>query len=258
MPELKWRPCPFRFENIWLQDEGFQKLVDSLWLTFSVVIGFAGYVLTKRLKFLSWGVKDRRKNTIGQNLLEEVSIEETILAVHLEEEKDNIDYFKRLLHLSLLEGELSFIALAKARLWRQKCKKLWLLKVDKNTTFFYRMCIAHQMKSFISEITDQVEDQASLLIMSFIDIEILDTIKSLGQNKAPGLSSGTLSTHMRSAIFFVWQIFGIVPLKISLSFIWVCHLGEILEQIFFGSLFLKEWIESWTIGTIPISPKERD
>lgn len=93
-------------------------------------------------------IRDWKKYSYGHNLLEKTSITELITAIDQKEEESSIDEAERLQRLSL-KGDLESIALAEASLWRQKCKKLWLLEGDENTAFFHKVCTARRRKGFI-------------------------------------------------------------------------------------------------------------
>ena len=58
-------PVPFRFENMWLKEEGFKDLLKGWWqgLSFS---GFFSFILVEKLKALKAILKSRNKDVFGK------------------------------------------------------------------------------------------------------------------------------------------------------------------------------------------------
>ena len=55
---------PFRFENMWLKDEGFVERVRSWWESYNV-LGASSFVLTNKLKLLKNDLKKRNVEVFG-------------------------------------------------------------------------------------------------------------------------------------------------------------------------------------------------
>jgi hypothetical protein len=134
----------FKFENMWLKEEGFVAKVKGWWDTFQFS-GHPSFVLAKKLKALKWEIKRWNWEEFGDvREKKKASIEElkmldrTEETRHLtEEEKDRKRQVSRELEASLLLEEIS---------WRQKSKIRWLKEGDKCTKFFHQVANANRRK----------------------------------------------------------------------------------------------------------------
>jgi len=55
---------PFKFENMWLEAEGFSDLMKSFWGELNVS-GFPSFLLAKKLKFLKLRLKDGMRKSLA-------------------------------------------------------------------------------------------------------------------------------------------------------------------------------------------------
>ena len=58
-------PLPFRFENMWLKEEGFKNLINDWWRS-SEIRGTGSYVLIEKLKALKAHLRSWNKNSFGR------------------------------------------------------------------------------------------------------------------------------------------------------------------------------------------------
>ena len=58
-------PLPFRFENMWLKEEGFKNLINEWWCSLEIR-GSGSYVLTEKLKAIKVQLKNWNKNYFGR------------------------------------------------------------------------------------------------------------------------------------------------------------------------------------------------
>ena len=133
---------PFRFENMWLKDEGFVERVRSWWESYHVH-GAPSFVLANKLKLLKndlkkWNVEvfgnvEERGKQLWKDLSVLVTIEDSRGLT--EEEK---------LELERIRGELEKASLLEEICWRQKSRVLCIREGDRNTKFFHRIANSHR------------------------------------------------------------------------------------------------------------------
>ena len=92
---LRRRPTPFRFENIWLKEEGFKEVLRKWWEGIQLS-GSASFILTLKLKALKPILRSWNKEVFGQidskkqsawNLMDFWDKEESVRSLSLEEEE---------------------------------------------------------------------------------------------------------------------------------------------------------------------------
>ena len=137
---------PFRFENMWLKEEGFKEVLRKWWKGIRVS-GSANFFLIEKLKVLKPIMRRWNKEVFGKveskkqtawNLVDFWDKEESVRSLSMEEEearKDTRETYKK------------WVLLEEAS-WRQKSREIWLKEGDKNTRFFHQMTNAHRKRNW--------------------------------------------------------------------------------------------------------------
>jgi hypothetical protein len=137
----------FKFENMWLQAEGFMEQVKRWWGSY-MYEGTPSFVFASKLKALKTDIKQWNEEVFGNVGVNKKKLEKGLCELDLialerplsEEEKFKREEFSRNLELHVFLEEVS---------WRQKSRALWLKEGDSNTKFFHRLVNSHRIYNTI-------------------------------------------------------------------------------------------------------------
>jgi endonuclease/exonuclease/phosphatase family metal-dependent hydrolase len=124
---VHWGPRPFKFENMWLKDEGFVDRVRLWWESYSFQ-GSPSFIFSQKLKALKIDLKRWNDQEFGNvEFRKKMHVEDLCALDRLEEQRGLTPEEKarkcgviRDLENSILQEEIS---------WRQKSRALWLKRV---------------------------------------------------------------------------------------------------------------------------------
>ncbi|RVX02510.1 LINE-1 reverse transcriptase-like [Vitis vinifera] len=196
---LKRGPSPFRFENMWLEEEGFKDKMKTWWGSFK----FYGGEALKQVEY--WDEKEKYDVLNMEDCEARNGAREAYKSWVIKEEI----------------------------FWRQKSRELWLKEGDNNTKFFHRMANAHSRRNWLSKLkvngcwhseennlrnsvvgafqelyqeeegwrpsVDGISfmrldiSEAEGLEIPFLEEEVLAALTDLGKDKAPGPDGFTMA-----------------------------------------------------------------
>ncbi|KAJ9697075.1 hypothetical protein PVL29_009023 [Vitis rotundifolia] len=136
---LKRGPSPFRFENMWLEKEGFKDKIKKWWGSLKFT-GTSSYILDAKLRALKNILKIWNKEEFG---LIETKKGDALRQVEFWDEKE------KHAALNLEECEARNEARESYKSWS---RELWLKEGDNNTRYFHRMANAHGRRNWLSKL----------------------------------------------------------------------------------------------------------
>ena len=143
-------PSPFRFENMWLEEEGFKDQVKNWWRSFNFTKAL-NIFLDAKLRALKVALKIWNKEVFD---FIEAKKGEAFSQVVYWDEKEKISALNLEECEARNEARVSYKTwvLREEISWRQKSRKVWLKEGDNNTRFFYRMTNAHSRRKWLSKV----------------------------------------------------------------------------------------------------------
>ncbi|WMV36831.1 hypothetical protein MTR67_030216 [Solanum verrucosum] len=136
------RKSYFKFENWWLNVDGFEGLVHSWWNEFEVE-GCPDYKLSVKLNMLKQKLKDWNKSVCGELCNRKDSLLKELADIDLAQNTRTLSEDELLVRATVLV-ELEDLAKNEESRWRQKSRVLGLKQGDNNTRFFQRMAASHK------------------------------------------------------------------------------------------------------------------
>ena len=192
-PILLASGCPqfgkraFKFENMWLKEEGFVEKVRNWWVSFQF-FGTSSFVLAKKLRALKWEIKRwnleefgdvRERNKVNCEELKSLdSIEEERQLT--KEEKARRRQITRELEATLLQEEIS---------WIQKSRIRWLKEGDKCTKFFHQVANANHRNNSIKSLIVNGSFTSDPTIISDYIVNFYDSLFTEPLNWKPHLDN---------------------------------------------------------------------
>jgi hypothetical protein len=169
----------FKFENMWLKEEGFVDKVRSWWSSFSF-LGSPSFILANKLRALKGEIKRWNREVFGNvgarnkawaKELELLDRTEETRRLS-EEEKERRRLLASELEASLLQEEIS---------WRQKSRVRWLKEGDKCTKFFHQVASANRRVNSIDSLMvngSSTSDPTSIgeHVVSYFDSLFMETL----------------------------------------------------------------------------------
>ena len=141
---------PFRFENMWLKDEGFVDKVQSWWDSYQVH-GAPSFILANKLKLLKNDLKRWNVEMFGHVEVRLKKLWKDLGVLENMEESRGLSAMERVEIRRICE-ELEKATLLEEICWRQKSRVLYVREGDRNTKIFHRIANSHKRVNFINRL----------------------------------------------------------------------------------------------------------
>ena len=115
-------PSPFRFENMWLKEEGLKTLVEEWWRSYEVR-GTGSFVLTKKLKALKTRLKIWSKTYFGNLEVEKKEALKKVKVWDMLEERNPLTLRERELKVEVVNDFKRWALLEEVH-WRHKSREI--------------------------------------------------------------------------------------------------------------------------------------
>jgi len=263
----------FKFENMWLQAEGFLDSVKNWWSSYEVE-GSPDFVLVQKLKYLKKDISTWNKEVFGK--LEEQRSQALNDLTNLEQSSEG-----RILseaenaQMINLQTHLEQLAKIEEVSWRQKSRCLWLKDGDRNTKYFQSVANANRRYNCIDklkiaehviedkrEIKEEIlsyyqhlytenepwrpsarfenlarisEAESTWLEREFEEEEIFSVIKSCAPDKAPGPDGFTMAFFQHA-----WEIIKYEIIKALRHYHQHCHMVKSVNATFISLIPKKK------------------
>jgi hypothetical protein len=148
--DLHYGKRSFKFENMWLKEEGFVDKVRDWWGSFSFD-GTPSFVLAKKLQALKGKIKEWNSEVFGDvGVRNKAWAAEVQLLDSIEESRGLSEEEKE--RRSKLVADLEGSLLQEEICWRQKSRIRWLKEGDKCTKFFHQVANANRRSNTIDSL----------------------------------------------------------------------------------------------------------
>ena len=153
----------FKFENVWLKDEGFVERVRQWWNGYCF-LGSPSFILARKLKAFKDDLKKWNKEEFGDLAFSKKSLLFELLGLDAREDLLGLSH-KEQTRRTQIKVDIAHLASLEEISWRQKSRVLFVKKGDNNTRFFQRVANSHRRTNHIRGIeVDGVlyEDEADV------------------------------------------------------------------------------------------------
>ena len=132
---------PFKFENMWLKEEGFVERVRQWWNGYCFA-GSPSFILARKLKTLEEDLKRWNKEEFGDLAFRKKCLLSKLLGLDAREDLSGLSQEDQS-HRIQIKGEIANLASLEEISWRQKSRTLSVKEWNNNTHFFHQVANSH-------------------------------------------------------------------------------------------------------------------
>ena len=140
----------FKFENMWLKEEGFVKRVRHWWNGYCFS-GSPSFILARKLKAFKEDLKKWNKEKFGDLAFRKKCPLSELLGLDAREDLSDLSQEDQTRRIQI-KGEIANLASLEEISWRQKSRFLFVKEGDNNARFFHRVANSHRRSNHIQGI----------------------------------------------------------------------------------------------------------
>ena len=137
----------FKFENMWLKEEGFVERVRQWWNGYCFS-GSPSFILGRKLKALKGDLKKWNKEEFGDLAFRKKCLLSELLGLDAREDLSSLSHEDQTRHTQI-KGEITHLASLEEISWRQKSRFLFVKEGDNNTHFFHWVANSHRRTNYL-------------------------------------------------------------------------------------------------------------
>ena len=137
----------FKFENMWLKEEGFVERVWQWWNEYCFSSS-PRFIMACKLKALKEDLKKWNKEEFGDLAFRKKCLLSELLGLDAREDVSGLSQEDQTCHIQI-KGEIAHLASLEEISLRQKSRMLFVKEGDNNTLFFHRVANSHRRTNHI-------------------------------------------------------------------------------------------------------------
>ncbi|XP_050263997.1 uncharacterized protein LOC126708238 [Quercus robur] len=137
----------FKFENMWLKEEGFVERVRQWWNGY-YFSGSPSFILGCKLKALKEDLKKWNKEEFGDLAFRKKCLLSDLLGLDAREDLSGLSHEDQT-RRTQIKGEIAHLASLEEISWRQKSRFLFVKEGDNNTRFFHRVANSYRRTNYL-------------------------------------------------------------------------------------------------------------
>jgi hypothetical protein len=142
---------PFRFENMWLQEDGFVDRVKHWWTSY-LFPGSPSHIMASKLKALKVDLKQWNTNEFGNIHFKHLKLLQSLHELETSSEQRDLTEDELSARTRLI-SDLEKNTFLDEICWRQKSRATWLKERDKNTKYFHKVANSHRRLNIVRHLS---------------------------------------------------------------------------------------------------------
>ncbi|KAF7815045.1 ribonuclease H [Senna tora] len=153
------RHRPFRFEAMWLLDDGCEKVVTDAWLINKR--GSLSYMFVQKCKEVKSSLKCWNRNSFGHVQFQIKQLNEELESIQHALPTSDYPPHSLLVQENIVRRKLEDLLTKEEIMWAQKARQLWLVQGDRNTKYFHAVVKKRRVHNQFTRIKKSIGEWSS-------------------------------------------------------------------------------------------------